>query len=81
MALDIASGAEYLVSRQIVHRDLAARNCLVGSNLHVKISNFGLGRLMSKRDYYRTKVGVAQGRLRHSCTTAARRAAQRKGVE
>lgn len=56
MALDIASGASYLVSRGIIHRDIAARNCLVGSNLQVKISNFGLGRLVSKRDYYRTKV-------------------------
>ncbi len=56
MALDIAAGATYLASKKVVHRDLATRNCLVGAGQRVKISNFGLGRLLREKDYYRTRV-------------------------
>lgn len=61
MATDIVSGCAYLESKNVVHRDLAARNCLVGAGHRVKISNFGLGRLLRQKDYYRTKVGLSGG--------------------
>jgi serine/threonine protein kinase len=44
----------YMEKKRIVHRDLAARNCLVDSKMQVKISDFGMTRvLMGSKNYYK----------------------------
>ncbi|XP_047996645.1 tyrosine-protein kinase hopscotch [Leguminivora glycinivorella] len=55
--LDIASGMDHVSSKGIVHRDLATRNILVVNKYHVKISDFGLARILPREeDNYRLKT-------------------------
>ena len=55
-AAQIASGMEYLESKQLVHGGLAARNVMIGENNVVKICDFGLARVVADDDFY-TKQG------------------------
>lgn len=49
-AHQLASALTYLHSRQFIHRDVAARNCLVANPRCVKISDFGLSRLINSEE-------------------------------
>nr|XP_042902778.1 leukocyte tyrosine kinase receptor [Parasteatoda tepidariorum] len=56
MALDVATGCQYLEENHFIHRDIAARNCLLttkDANRVVKIADFGMARDIYRADYYR----------------------------
>lgn len=53
----LADALAYLAANRFVHRDIAARNCLVGKDLNVKISDFGLSRVLDEeKDYYKLQT-------------------------
>ncbi|CAK1584643.1 unnamed protein product [Parnassius mnemosyne] len=56
-AKDIATGMDHVSAKNVVHRDLATRNILVVNKNHVKISDFGLARIIPKEESaYRIKT-------------------------
>ncbi|XP_043213446.1 activated Cdc42 kinase-like isoform X2 [Amphibalanus amphitrite] len=58
-AIQICDGMQYLESKRLIHRDLAARNILVFSKNTIKISDFGLSRMLGVgKDYYQTNFNV-----------------------
>lgn len=54
----------YLEEVRLVHRDLAARNVLVKNPNHVKITDFGLARLL---DIDETEYHADGGKVRQCC--------------
>lgn len=52
-ASQICKGMDYLGLKRYIHRDLATRNILVESELHVKIGDFGLTKVLPQdKEYY-----------------------------
>lgn len=48
---------DHVSAKNVVHRDLATRNILVVNKYHVKISDFGLARIIPKEENaYRLKT-------------------------
>nr|BAR87950.1 epidermal growth factor receptor [Dugesia japonica] len=59
-AKQIACGMEYLESKGIIHCDLAARNVLIQSPRQVKITDFGLAKML---DYSQQQYQFKGGRM------------------
>uniref|UniRef100_A0A8C9F819 Tyrosine-protein kinase n=1 Tax=Pavo cristatus TaxID=9049 RepID=A0A8C9F819_PAVCR len=57
MCLDVCEGMAYLEQNSVIHRDLAARNCLVGESHVVKVSDFGMSRIVLD-DQYTSSTGT-----------------------
>ncbi|XP_078488058.1 inactive tyrosine-protein kinase transmembrane receptor ROR1 [Ciona intestinalis] len=57
MAIQVASGMDYLTRNNFIHRDLSARNVLVCGNLDLKICNLGVIRDSYLSCYYRNPQG------------------------
>ncbi|XP_078702568.1 uncharacterized protein LOC144928212 isoform X1 [Branchiostoma floridae x Branchiostoma belcheri] len=53
VSLQVAKGMDHIAKADYIHGDLAARNVLVGDNLQVKISDFGLADHIYSRGYRR----------------------------
>ena len=49
----VCDGMAYLSHHNVVHRDLAARNILMVTENFVKISDFGMSRILHDSDYYK----------------------------
>lgn len=57
----------YLEDRRLVHRDLAARNVLVKTPQHVKITDFGLAKLLGAEEKeYHAEGGKVRARSKGS---------------
>uniref|UniRef100_A0A1I8HGN6 Protein kinase domain-containing protein n=1 Tax=Macrostomum lignano TaxID=282301 RepID=A0A1I8HGN6_9PLAT len=62
---DVARALQFMADIKIVHRDIAARNILVANSdekgkIVAKVSDFGLTRNVSDKDYYRV---ITEGKL------------------
>ncbi|KFD58289.1 hypothetical protein M513_01052, partial [Trichuris suis] len=56
----IADGMSYLEEHRLVHRDLAARNVLVQKPYHIRITDFGLAKLL---EYGENEVKIFEGKM------------------
>lgn len=64
----------YLEDRRLVHRDLAARNVLVKTPQHVKITDFGLAKLLGaeEKEYHAEGGKVRRGPVKGEHCPASR---------
>ncbi|XP_076803502.1 tyrosine-protein kinase SYK-like [Clavelina lepadiformis] len=50
----VADGMAYLAHQNVVHRDLASRNILLVTEMYIKISDFGMSRILQDSENYYT---------------------------
>ncbi|TCD69268.1 pkb-activating kinase-like protein [Steccherinum ochraceum] len=59
-AAQIADTLEYMHSKGVLHRDLKPENVLLDDNFHIKICDFGTGKIMDSTERGETFVGTPQ---------------------
>jgi len=71
MACDISAGMAHLHAEGVVHRDLASRNLLLDAQLNIKITDFGLSRVMteSETNFTQSEVGPLKWMAPESITS------------
>jgi len=63
-AIGAAKGITYLHSKSLVHRDIAARNLLLDKHLEIRVSDFGMARIVSSSDKDLGKTETMVGPLK-----------------
>lgn len=58
MARQIAAAMRYLHAHNVIHRDLKSLNLLVNTRLEIKISDFGLSRVIDKNQPMTSNIGT-----------------------
>jgi serine/threonine protein kinase len=57
---DVALGMNYLHAKSVLHCDLKSSNVLIGNDWKVKLCDFGLSQIKSKKSQTRAKCGTPQ---------------------
>ena len=60
LVFEVAEAMRFVHSRGVVHRDLKPSNVLIGSDGHVRVSDFGIATLMSAEEQSTTLGGGTQ---------------------
>lgn len=54
----LMEGLHHIHTNKVIHRDLKPENCLIDKNLNLKIIDFGLSKVASKRENTRMFLGT-----------------------
>ena len=64
LSIEIGEGVNYLHQKEIIHRDLKSLNVLLDSDLHAKISDFGLSKVKLETSSTSTTTRTQAGTVR-----------------
>ena len=56
----LMGGLHHIHANRVIHRDLKPENCLIDKDLQLRIIDFGLSKMSSKKEYGRMLLGTPQ---------------------